>query len=201
MAVGDRNWREFVGPADRWDKQAAMQFTTLVCFGLRGHHRLCDVGCGSLRAGRLFIPYLDRDCYYGIEPEEWLVNEGLWNHVGEDLERLRHPDFITGRHDFPIGEWGVAFNYILAQSVLTHADPDQVRLFLAQSGAALAPGGIILATWAEGKDFTGTGWQYPRSVYYSDTFMRMAGEAAGLRFEQHHNSVLGLKGNWGVWRK
>lgn len=200
MTAGDRNWREFVGPSERWDSQAATQFTYLVQHGLRENHRLCDVGCGSLRAGRLFIPYLAEDCYYGIEPEEWLLDEGLWRHVGSTLQMLRRPRFITGRRDFPLQEFGVRFNFILAQSVLTHTDQEQVRTFLGNAAACLAEGGEILATWQEGTtDFTGKGWQYPHCVDYTHTFMRLAGKEYGLKFRREVTEVLGLKGTWGVW--
>jgi hypothetical protein len=190
-----------VGPADRWDRQAALQFVTLVQLGLREHHYLCDVGCGSLRAGRLLIPYLLAGRYHGIEPEEWLLNEGLREHVGRDLELLRAPWFITGSRDFPVPDFGVEFNYILAQSVLTHADPDQVRLFLAQSAKSLAPGGMVVANWVEGKDSVKEGWTYPSCVSYTHTFMRLAGEAVGLKLSSFRMSVLGLKTCWGVWQQ
>lgn len=197
---GDRNWKDFVGPASRWDVQAAHQFTLLVKHGLRGHHRLCDVGCGSLRAGRLFIPYLDLGCYYGIEPEDWLVREGLARFVG-DMRDYRIPQFITERRDFPLQDFGVQFDYVLAQSIFSHADPNQVKLCLRNAAKCLAPGGQILANWAEGKDFTGEGWQYPRSVFYSTSFMHTTGKACGLKLVTTQHETLDLKGQWGIWRK
>src|SRR5262245_46565510 len=48
--------RDFVGPVERYDIVAAMMFSLLAALGLRGHHRLLDIGCGSLRVGRLLIP-------------------------------------------------------------------------------------------------------------------------------------------------
>lgn len=197
---GDRTWKDYVGPADRWDKQAAHQFTLLVKQGLRGRHRLCDVGCGSLRAGRLFIPYLDRDCYFGIEPEGWLLTEGLDLHVGAQLMANRRPHFLVGR-DFPLQDFGVEFDYVLAQSIFTHASQDQIRDCLRNAAECLAPDGQILANWAKGKDFTGEGWQYPHSVFYTTDFMRAAGKAAGLKLVTTCHDTLGLKCLWGIWRK
>lgn len=199
---GDRNWRDYVGLAQWWDKQAALQFTVLVEHGLRGHHKLCDVGCGSLRAGRLFIPYLDEGCYCGIEPEQWLVEDGIKYHVGSDLVGLRHPRFITGRRDFPVDEFGVQFDYVLAQSVLTHTGHDLARLMIVHSAAALAPGGKILATWQKGsRNFEGCGWQYPQNVSYTSDFMEAIGTGAGLCFEYKQVTVQGLKSTWGIWER
>jgi SAM-dependent methyltransferase len=193
-----------VGPAARWDTQAAFQFISLVSLGMRGHHRLCDVGCGSLRAGRLFIPYLGPGCYYGIEPETWLLDEGRELHVGRDLEAQRSPQFIAGRRDFPVAAFGVYFDYVLAQSILTHADQEQVQEFLGNAAQALAPGGCIVANWQEslsGCDFEGRGWQYPSCVPYTEAFMRRAGEEAGLKLWRHRVAAADLICSWGVWKK
>ena len=55
---GSLDYREYVGTSETYDIGGAIQFNLLTTLGLREHHRLLDVGCGSLRAGRLFIPYL-----------------------------------------------------------------------------------------------------------------------------------------------
>jgi hypothetical protein len=199
---GDLNWKDYVGPAERWDTQAAHQFTLLVKHGLRGRHRLCDVGCGSLRAGRLFIPYLDLQCYYGIEPEGWLLEEGIKHHVGYSQVAIREPRFITSRRDFPLQEFRVKFDYVLAQSIFTHATQDQVKLCLCNAAECLAPGGQILATWQKGpKDSERGEWRYPGCVSYTTDFMHAAGKAAGLKLVTEHHGALGLRGLWGTWRR
>ena len=65
-----RDHREFVGPADEYDTNAAMQFNVLTSLGLQGQHKLLDIGCGSLRGARLSIVYLKPGNYFGIEPEK-----------------------------------------------------------------------------------------------------------------------------------
>lgn len=199
---GDRTWKDYVGPAAWWDKQAAHQFTLLVKQGLRGHHRLCDVGCGSLRAGRLFIPYLDRDRYYGIEPEHWLLEDGIRLHVGEDLVAQRQPRFITGRRDFPLQAFSVEFDFVLAQSIFTHAASKQIKICLRNAADCLAPDGQILANWQLGPiDSNLEEWCYPGCVDYTPNFMRAAGKAAGLKLVTIRHEALGLPSLWGIWRK
>src|SRR5215212_10341883 len=66
-------YRAYVGKPEEWDLVAARQVTLLLTAGLRDNHRLVDVGCGSLRAGRMLIPYLEPERYFGIEPNRWLV--------------------------------------------------------------------------------------------------------------------------------
>jgi len=55
---------------------------------LRQHHKLLDIGCGSLRNARVLIPYLNIGNYYGIEPNYGLVNEGIANELGQDLVKI-----------------------------------------------------------------------------------------------------------------
>lgn len=199
---GDRHWRYFVGPGDRWDTQAALQFVTLVRFGLRETAKVCDVGCGSLRAGRLLIPYLARGNYYGIEPERWLLEDGLKLHVGGDLVALRAPRFITGQRGFPLATFGTEFDYVLAQSVLTHTPPRMAREFIKAAAETLAPGGRILATYQAGaENHAGDAWVYPGCVEYHPSFMQEIGEEVGLRFSEETILVLGLRARWAIWER
>ena len=78
-------YKPYVGPDDKYDLIASMQFNLLTFMGLRDYHKLLDIGCGSLRVGRLLIPYLLKGNYFGLEPEKWLVNEALANELGRDI--------------------------------------------------------------------------------------------------------------------
>ncbi|MBK5117071.1 MAG: hypothetical protein JJE23_09160 [Thermoleophilia bacterium] len=48
--------RGYVGPPEYFDLITAMSFGLLTVLGLRERHRLLDIGCGSLRVGRVLIP-------------------------------------------------------------------------------------------------------------------------------------------------
>src|SRR5277367_6499807 len=85
--------RAFVGPPDRYDLASAGQFSLLTALGLREEHTLLDIGCGSLRGGRLFIPYLNPEKYFGIEPEQWLIDQGIAAEIGRDLANIKKPAF------------------------------------------------------------------------------------------------------------
>ena len=69
MPDGTLRHRAYVGKPEEWDLVAARQVTLLLTAGLRDYHRLVDVGCGSLRAGRMLIPYLEPERYFGIGVE------------------------------------------------------------------------------------------------------------------------------------
>src|SRR2546422_11581232 len=94
LKPGDAHYRAYVGPPEDYDLIAAMTFNLLTTLGLRQHHSLLDVGCGSLRIGRLLIPYLNRGKYFGIEPNEWLVDEGISRELGKSLVGIKRPTFF-----------------------------------------------------------------------------------------------------------
>ena len=108
--------RAYVGPGERYDLMSATQFALLHALGLREHHKLLDFGCGSLRAGRLLIPYLGRGRYHGVEPNQWLVEAAIEHEIGRDLVALKSPHLHT-RDDFRADRCGTDFDFILAQSI------------------------------------------------------------------------------------
>lgn len=155
---GDAHYRAWVGPPEDYDLIAALQVSLLFAAGLRETHRLCDVGCGSLRAGRMLIPYLRPGLYHGIEPEQWLVEEGIERELGQSALKVKRPSF---RHvsDFSLEGFGTEFDFVVAQSVFSHTEPDLLELGFGKIAASLAPHGRLLATWAEGASKRkGSGW-------------------------------------------
>ncbi|MCO5581844.1 hypothetical protein L7F22_035733 [Adiantum nelumboides] len=66
----------------------------LTQLGMRETHKLADVGCGSLRGGRLSIMYLRPGNYYGIEPTAWALHDGIAAHLGEEFVGLKQPTFL-----------------------------------------------------------------------------------------------------------
>src|SRR6476620_11634010 len=85
VAPGARHYRAFIGATQTYDIFAYMQFSLMTLLGLRQEHTLLDIGCGSLRAGKLFLVYLLPGRYFGIEPEQWLVEEGIEKEIGSEL--------------------------------------------------------------------------------------------------------------------
>src|SRR5262245_2049246 len=51
----------------RWLALGQMQFDYLVNHGFKPTDKMLEIGCGNLRAGRLFIDYLEPGHYYGID--------------------------------------------------------------------------------------------------------------------------------------
>ena len=175
-----RDHRWFVGPVDQYDRSAALQFSLLTCLGLREHHTLLDIGCGSLRAGRLFIPYLLAGNYYGIEPEQWLVEAAAQSEIGRDLVRIKRPTFRY-EADFTLSAFGRQFDYLIAQSIFSHASEAQIRRCLSEAKKVMLPTSVFAATFREGSaNYAGSEWVYPGcSTYRREHFAALVA-GAGL---------------------
>lgn len=180
LRPGDLHYRAYVGPPEDYDLLSAIQVTLLLASGLRETHRLVDVGCGSLRAGRLFIPYLRPGHYFGIEPNRWLVEEGIERELGDDIARVKQPTFRFAE-DFSLDAFGVDFDFAVAQSVFSHTYPDLTLTGLRGIGRALAPEGMLFATFVEEEsEAEGSGWLYPGVVPYTWEKVQSLVEESGL---------------------
>ena len=184
LEPGSKHYSAYVGPAQQWDIMGATQFRLLTTLGLREHHRLLDIGCGALRAGRLLIPYLNRDCYYGIEPNTWLVEDAIAAEVGPEMIERKGVKF-DNNSDFNAGVFGVSFDFVLAQSIFSHAGPDLVGPALVNIAGALAPGGLFLATFLctdlhPKQRVEVPGWVYPGCLAFRPETIATLASAAQL---------------------
>ncbi len=159
---------------------SAVQFNLLTLLGLRESHSLLDVGCGSLRAGRLLVAYLLPGRYFGIEPEQWLIEEGIENEVGDDLIRLKKPLF-SNDDNFTLSVFGRKFDFILAQSIFSHTSQAQIARCLSEARKVMKPASIFAATFNEGEhNYEGDSWGCHGSVRYRREHMVDLIEREGL---------------------
>jgi cyclopropane fatty-acyl-phospholipid synthase-like methyltransferase len=184
LKPGDGHYRAYVGPPEDYDLIAAMAFNLLTTLGLRQHHSLLDIGCGSLRIGRLLIPYLNRGKYFGIEPNEWLVKEGIKRELGEALLQIKRPTFFFSDSPETVAQAKASFDFAVAQSIFSHCGLDLIRDWLSAISRALAEDGPLVATFLPGDDDSlRTGWIYPECVNYRPATLKRVAAEANLRFE------------------
>ena len=159
--AGDSDYRAYVGDPQNYDRVAALQFSLLTLAGLREQHRLLDVGCGSLRGGRLFIPYLRKGNYFGLEPNRWLVEKGIEQEIGNDQMKLKSPRFDYNAQ-FNLAVFGERFDFVLAQSIFSHTGLTQLGACLESVAKVLQPEGLLVATFVERhEDLYEDEWVYP----------------------------------------
>jgi SAM-dependent methyltransferase len=184
LKPGDPHYRAYVGPPEDYDLIAAMTFNLLTTLGLRQHHALLDVGCGSLRIGRLLIPYLNSGKYFGLEPAEWLVAEGIKHELGQAVVQIKRPTFFFTDSPETVVRAKVSFDFVLAQSIFSHCGLDLINGWLSAVSRSLAQDGALIATFLPGEeDSQRAGWVYPECVNYLPATLARAAADVSLRFE------------------
>lgn len=183
LQPGDDHYRAYVGPPRHYDFISAMVFNLLTSLGLRQNHKVLDIGCGSLRIGRLLIPYLNQGHYYGVEPNKWLVRDGIRHEIGQDLIKIKAPHFSykSNLNDFqtPLG-----LDFAFAQSIFSHTGHDLFENWLREVSKHLSPSGVLAATFIIGeKDYNGNGWIYPECVEYTPQTVEKMAAKYGLNFD------------------
>jgi len=171
--------RGFVG--GHWEEMGEKQMAFLREHGLAPHHKFLDVGCGSLRAGRLISHYVDPGNYYGIDINHSLLVAG-YDHELDDTGRKRLPSANLRATDRFDADFGVKFDMAIAQSVFTHVSLNWIRLCLSRVSEVMVPGGKFFATFFEqpddfpidgisktGKRFTERNayWYYRRDLHWA----------------------------------
>jgi len=150
LPVGAPHHRAYVGVAEHYDLVAQTQFNLLNCLGMREDHYLLDIGCGSLRGGRLSIVYLLPGHYFGIEPNRELLKQGIEKETGLGLIELKQPSFSYDA-DFTCTTFGRDFDFIMAQAIFVHAAPAQICRCLSQARMCMTPSSFFVANLAKGR--------------------------------------------------
>lgn len=171
LKPGDKHYRAYVGDPRNYDFISSTSFQLLTTLGMRQQHQLLDIGCGSLRNARLLIPYLDQSHYTGIEPNRWLVKDGLRYEVGKQQIKIKKASF-SYRADTAGLPKGMKYDFILAQSIFSHCGADLLQTWIEQLSARIADGGMLVATYMRKDVDSGeSGWLYPGLVtYLEETF-------------------------------
>lgn len=138
------------GVGGLWEEIGQLQFNFLLDKGLQPHHKLLDIGCGSLRGGVRFAKYLDGGNYYGMDKEQWLLDAAV------EVELPRHglsdkPVHLLRRDDFDFSGFGTRFDYAIAQSVFTHLTWNSILRCLVNVERVLEDNGRLYATFFEDK--------------------------------------------------
>jgi len=153
----------FLGvPADGFAQSGRMQLVALVRVGLTRTSRVLDFGCGCLRGGYWLIHYLEPGCYFGIEPHAERLAIGLETLLEPGLAERKRPCFDHSP-DFDLAVFGERFDFVLADSIWTHAAKPQIRRMLDSLIAASHARTTLLATYLPagtplGPDYQGDEW-------------------------------------------
>jgi SAM-dependent methyltransferase len=173
-ATSARSIEEAVGSKnhDSWMKVGQLQFDYLIKHGLQPGDRMLEIGCGNLRAGRLFIDYLDAGNYYGIDisPDILLAAHDVIDTYQlqakmPHLELVRDLQFrFLPREQFTV---------VHAHSVFTHSPIEVITECLANVGRVMRPHGVFDFTFCR---TDGVEHQVLREDFYyrTETLLKLA---------------------------
>lgn len=121
-----KNYKIAVG--GKWEEIGKLQYDFLLKHGLQKEYKLLDYGCGSLRGGRKFIKFLDKECYTGIDISEEMVKSAKKVIEEEGLKDKKPKIILNDDGDLKFDDLNKKkFDTILAQSVFTHLKPKHVE--------------------------------------------------------------------------
>lgn len=127
---------------ESWLQIGQLQFDFAVSHGLKPDMRMLELGCGNLRAGRLFIDYLETGNYYGLDISPDILI-GAQDTIAEFDLRAKLPHLIFVKdlrlRFLPSGY----FDFVHAHSVFSHSPIDVIDECLAHVGRVMAPGGFF----------------------------------------------------------
>jgi hypothetical protein len=174
-AAGDHYYRAFVGPSSLYGTNGAIQFQLLLAAGLSHRQTVLEVGCGSLRLGKMLIVFLDSGHYSCIEPNSWLFQAALRFEMGVEIQKVKSPHFFPVRdfripaHQQPV----VPYDFMIAYSVFSHTNRPLLRKALANLKKVMGNSTVLLATFAipdhdvVASTETKEQWIYPDLVLYT----------------------------------
>ena len=130
----------------RWEEMGNHQFEYLVEKGLRPESTLLDYGCGSLRGGLHYINYLEERNYFGVDISPEILEAGKKFLQEEELEYKNPTLKMVNDLNFEDFE-GKTFDFILAQSVLTHMPQNNIEMCLKNVRKVMDKDTIFFATF------------------------------------------------------
>jgi hypothetical protein len=91
--------RTFLGvPIRDFEKGGRELLVYLLNAGLNPDSKVIDIGCGVLRGGYWVIHFLDRNCYFGIEPHAGRLEMGVNTILEPETLEDKRPRFDINPH-------------------------------------------------------------------------------------------------------
>lgn len=167
-----------------WEELGQLQFSFLTQQGLKPTNTMLDFGCGALRGGLHFIGYLETNNYWGIDISREILENGKRFLREAGLESKKPTLLVVKDLSFDALK-GKKFDYILAQSVLSHMTLSDIEICFKNIRKVMHNKSIFFATYHDGGEE-----QYHKKFedfYYPFSTINEVGEKYGLKVTQESN--------------
>jgi SAM-dependent methyltransferase len=127
---------------EAWLELGRLQFDYAVSHGLKPDMRMLEIGCGNLRAGRLFIDYLEPGNYYGVDisPDILLAAQDTIAEQGI-AAKLPHLTLVTDLRLQFLPD--ASFDFVHAHSVFSHSPIKVIDQCFAHVGRVMTADGFF----------------------------------------------------------
>lgn len=177
LAVRLVGHRSYVGGL--WDELGLLQLQFLKQQGLEPSDTLLDIACGSLRAGRHFIPYLDRGNYLGLDKNCLLIKRGKNKELSKLILSQKRPEFLVSA-SFEFEKFSKKASFSIAQSLFTHLTSEDIQLCLSNLFIWVEPGHKFYASFDPRKTVENPSASHSsKKFYYSVSALENLGRKAG----------------------
>lgn len=182
------------GPAALFELAGRNQLIILLREGLIPEHKVLDIGCGCLRGGYWLIHFLKSGCYFGIEPNQTMLEAGINTLLDLNLLELKKPRF-DNNSNFDCSVFGEKFDFFVARSIWSHASKSQIEKMLDEfvsfsTSEAIFLTSYLRASWLR-RDYKGDKWvgkshksEAPGLVRHSFRWIKNACEQRNLAVEE-----------------
>jgi SAM-dependent methyltransferase len=163
-----------------WLMSGPMQLERLQKYGLAPHHTVLDIGCGSLRGGVYIIGYLDAGNYTGTDISVDILDAGKKFLKEYDLVH-KVPSLIpVNGMDFRELPSGKKFDYLHAQSVLSHMPPEDIESLFANLHKVMHSDSQFLTSFFLSKNDEIYPGNNSRNFFYPLSWMEQVAARYGL---------------------
>lgn len=193
------------GPPSLFEDAGRKMLMVLLNEGLMPYSKLLDIGCGCLRGGYWTIRFLDKDNYFGIEPNKAMLSEGLKCLFTEEILTQKRPKF-DHNDQFDASVFNTNFDFFMARSIWTHASKLQISLMIDGFLNYGHSNSVFLTSFvnadSEREDYLGDDWvgkshesNQAGIVKHSFSWIEAECEKKGLSAEIINNNTFDLNNN------
>jgi len=149
------------GVPQRFEIAGRTLLITLLSEGLHPYSKVLDIGCGCLRGGYWLIHFLDKNRYFGIEPNKKMLDAGLQYLLEPGLYEEKNPHF-DNNSDFNFDVFKEKFDFLVALSIWTHASKPQIQSMLDGFVSTTDTKGVFITSYYSATifkpDYKGANW-------------------------------------------
>jgi len=151
---------------ERFRETAQIEFDFLKKQGLNTESVFLDYGCGSLRLGRVLIPYLGKGNYNGLDMTDTFYMDGL-EEIGQDIVDEKRPNLhvINDRTIRDLSQKNI--DYIFSSAVLYHIPEDELLSYFEKISTLMSENTVAFVDFTDSPSFKHKSkltWSYPASL-------------------------------------